>query len=990
MFRHLLIIFLILLVTSNFAQTSALLFDEAMMAYNVGQYAQSNRLFEKIFNEYKITDELYSTAKYFASESLLKLGRKEEAAIGFEYLVKSFHWSNYRDKALYNLGIIYYSSQKFELSRKNLKSLLEEYPESSFYGNGLYWIGESYFSENKLDEAIKFFNEAVNDKRNKKFVDYAIYSLANAYEKVGDYNKAVTSYDQLLTYHRNSTLATYAQIRIGICYFKLKDYQSSIIELKNPVLVSLSDDLYSESIYLLAASYYRVGEYDEAEKSFVEVINKFPVSKYSRDAKYGLAWTYFQLKEYDAAYSRFDELVSVSDSIGIKSFFWKGECKRYLGKNEEAKIIYEEFINRYPDDPLAKEAQYLLGIVYFGSRNTELATRFLISANASDDENLKGKSFAMLGEIELDKGKYKEAINYYEIALANSKHGTENRKRSLLGLGISYYYLKNYNKSLDYFAELEESDPDFENQKVNYFYAENYFSAQKFDQALNRFDYAYGSDEKINMLVLYGKAYSYFNSGDYENAAYQFSDYFKKYPSDKRVTDVKLRLADSYFGSKNYNAAAKVYKELFSDDIKNSGNPYARYQYAQALYKSGKSNEAIQQFESIPQDFPISEFAEVSMFTVGWIYFQNRDYTSSIVKYRNLLERYPTTNLQPIIYYSIGDAQFNMEKYDSAIVNYEKVLSQFPSSLYVFDAVNGIQLCYVAKGNPEKAVAFLSGFVSQNPTLSYSDQLFFKKGEIYYGLGQYLKARQEYQSFISSFPQSSLVSDAYYWIGKSYKNLGQEDEAIQNFKIVFKNYKNSEQASSSVLEIGNIYNEQKKFDLAVQIYNEGISDLNKSGRLPEFLFNKGVTLLDMNKFQEGYSVFEEVIFHYPQSVFADQSKLELSLIDIAAKRYSVADGYLSELSEKRTDELGARSQFYLGQSLFDQGRYTEAITSLVRVRTIYSRYEEWLVKSYLLLGDSYVKLDDKRNAAEMYRAVLAKYSGTPYGDEALKKLRKIQ
>lgn len=130
--------------------------------------------------------------------------------------------------------------------------------------------------------------------------------------------------------------------------------------------------------------------------------------------------------------------------------------------------------------------------------------------------------------------------------------------------------------------------------------------------------------------------------------------------------------------------------------------------------------------------------------------------------------------------------------------------------------------------------------------------------------------------------------------------------------------------------------------------------------------------------------------YYPETVFGDKSKFELALIDIAARRFLNADEYLTSLSENRTDELGAKSQYYLGQSLYDQGKYDEAITALVRVRTVYSRYEEWLMRSYILLGDSYVKLNDKRNAAEMYRAVIAKYSGTPIGDEALQKLRKVQ
>lgn len=961
-----------------------------MAAYHNQQYAQSNRLFEEFFNEYKIVDEVNATAKYYSAESLLKLGRKDEAAIGFEYLTKNYNWSNYRDKALYNLGLIYFNSGKYDLSRSRLKLLLNDYPESDFYGYSLYWIGESFSTENKPKEAIQFLEEAVADKRNKKYADYTLYALANAYEKVGDYNNAVKYYDQLLTYHKSSTLATSSQIRIGICYFKLKDYQSSIVELKSPRLTNLSDDMYSESIYLLATSYYRVGEYNSAEKSYLEVLQKFPNAKYSRDAKYGLAWTYFQQKKYDDAFNSFDELSSESDSLGIKSLYWKGECKRYLGKNNEANAIYKEFLVKYPNDPLVQEVQYQLGVVYFNTNSSDLATRYLISANASDDDVIKGKSFAMLGEIELNKSNFEAAKNYFEIVIANKGADTEVHNRAMLGLGISLFHLNDNKTAIKYLNELEKSDASFETQKLNFFLAENYFAEGNFKSAINNYQSAIGLDSEINSQAIYGRAYSYFNTGDYENAAYQFADYIKKYPNNKRLSDAKLRLADSYFGSKNFSAASKVYQELFSSDAKLSTDPYARYQYAQALYKSGRTNDAITEFTSIQQNFPTSEYAEVALYTIGWIYFQKKEYAQSIAQYNVVISKYPKTKLEPIIYYSIGDAQFNMEKYDSAIVNYEKVLSQFPSSQYVFDAVNGIQYSYVAKGNPEKAVAFLGEFVSKNPGLSYSDQLLIKKGEIYYSLRQNDKAKTEYRNFTSSYPNSKLVPDAYYWIGKSAQNLGQNEEAIASFDKVISGYKDSELAASAILEMGLIYRSSKNYDAAIGIYNRGINELKKSPKIPEFQYNKGMTLLEKKNFQDAYSVFEDVVLYSPGTMFGDKSKFELALINIAAKRYTNADEYLTALSENRSDELGAKSQYYLGQSLYDQGKYKEAITSLVRVRTVYSSYEEWLMRSYLLLGDCYLKLNDKRNAAEMYRAVVTKYSGTPIGDEALQKLRKVQ
>ena len=79
-----------------------------------------------------------------------------------------------------------------------------------------------------------------------------------------------------------------------------------------------------------------------------------------------------------------------------------------------------------------------------------------------------------------------------------------------------------------------------------------------------------------------------------------------------------------------------------------------------------------------------------------------------------------------------------------------------------------------------------------------------------------------------------------------------------------------------------------------------------------------------------------------------------------------------------------------GLSLFDQAKYSESISALVRVRTVYSQYEPWLSRSYLLLGDCYVKLNDTRQAEEMYRVVVTKHKGNELGEEARQKISKLK
>ncbi len=97
-------------------------------------------------------------------------------------------------------------------------------------------------------------------------------------------------------------------------------------------------------------------------------------------------------------------------------------------------------------------------------------------------------------------------------------------------------------------------------------------------------------------------------------------------------------------------------------------------------------------------------------------------------------------------------------EYDSAIVNYRNVLTKYPSSEYVYDAINGMQYSYVAMGKSAEAIILIDRFIGQNPNLKFSDQIYFKKGEIYYSERDYQNAKISYQEFLVKYPKSSFGS----------------------------------------------------------------------------------------------------------------------------------------------------------------------------------------------------------------------------------------
>lgn len=965
-------------------------FNKGMEAYNKQLFVDAYRIFDSIVDDYGVVDELYASARFYSGNSLLKMGKKDEASTRFEYIVNNVVWSKFREESLFTLGLIYYDTKRYALSRKNHLMLVYQYPNSDYIGSAMYWIGESYTAEGRLNDAVDFLTQAIEDKSGNRFRDHSLYALASVYEKMQDYQNAVKYYDQLLTYHSNSPLALQAQVRIGVCYFYLKDYYNSILELNNPVIQTLPDEKLSEALYLLANSHYRVEEYENAARTYSEIIERFPYSAFVRDAQYGLAWSLFQQSKYNEAYNVFNNLSAGEDTIAIKSFIWKGESKRYSGKPNEALIIFEDFLKRYPDHPLASLVESLIGLIYFDQNKLELSSQYLANATSSDDPVTRAKAFTMIGEIELRKKNYIKARGNFEPAIRITEAESDVHLRAMLGMGVSLFHLGDFENAAEYFREAENLNPDFETDKINFYMAECYFSIGKYQEALSRYSAIGSKEDEYVRQVTYSKGYCHFNLGAYSNAIYQFSEFVDRYPNDVRTTDARLRLADSYFGAKNFAAASKIFKQIFQSGKYSSDDPYTYYQYAQALYKSGEADAAITEFRNLQQKFPQSKYAESSLFTVGFIKFQEGEFKEAINNYRYVLQIYKNSSIAPVVYYSIGDAYFNLSMYDSAIVNYRNVLTKYPSSDYVFDAINGMQYSYVAMGKSDEAIVLIDRFINQNPNLKFSDQIFFKKGELYYSQRDYRNAKTSYQEFLVRYPKSSFVPEAYYWLGKSSQNLNENDEAIFYFNKVFESYPGSESAAVSVIELGKMYELNGNYQASIAVLEQASNKLKDSPRLPEVLFLKGTAYIKIDDVQKAYGTFEELATYHRETIFADRAKFEMGLIDMATGRYDIANKNFLDVAERRADDLGARSQFHYGLSLYEQGKITEAISALVRVRTVYSQYEPWLSRSYLLIGDCYVKLNDKRQAEEMYRVVVTKHKGNELGEEARQKISNLK
>src|SRR3990170_4345860 len=176
--------------------------------------------------------------------------------------------------------------------------------------------------------------------------------------------------------------------------------------------------IHSEALYLLANAHYRLSEFQNAEDVFLKFIVDYPCSDLLRNSKYGLAWSYFQQEKYNDAYEVFNTLSLSDDSIGIYSFYWKAESKRYAGKTSEALAIFKEFYQKYPGSNLVSNAKYEVGGIYFTDNKFKDSEKYLLESVDSDNAIVKSKAYLLLGEMNLNNRNYSAAQENFKTTLS--------------------------------------------------------------------------------------------------------------------------------------------------------------------------------------------------------------------------------------------------------------------------------------------------------------------------------------------------------------------------------------------------------------------------------------------------------------------------------------------------------------------------------------------------------------------------------------------
>ena len=644
-------------------------------------------------------------------------------------------------------------------------------------------------------------------------------------------------------------------------------------------------------------------------------------------------------------------LASYSIIFAGESEDFKTVDNLYKERNFKAALLEsEKFLQKYPESKHQKSMRDKVAKIYFLEKDYKKAEEifkklfmmeekqsqkdeyasYLARANAllnnSDsamfyvreikDKKIFQKTFFAVAQNFLAKENNEVALKAYKEIIDNKY---ENYKESMMGLGIVYYNLKDYDKAIYWLSEFSKELPKENKEMVSYLRASALYRKGNTDEAISRFEglanvspsTEYSRKAALYLIEIY--------SNRKDEAKVNF--YLERIKGTKEYNTAMSMIGDLYVTKENYDKALDYYGQ--SND---KNNPKLIYGEAYSLYKNGKYEEALKKFQSLKN----SDYYNQSIYHIFAINYKLKNF-DEIIRDREIIRKVVVSQVDTDnIIRIIANSAYQVGNYKLAKDYYGRLFAVSPDKENLFRVI-----------------------LLDSQMLDMED----------------LRIRfNQYNELYSN--DTEFKKDVYLYTGDAYYKAGDIERAEQIYKTYLNQYTNTEVISSLMTTLL----EQKKYD-EMQQYLSLAQDESSINYL------KGIAAMGLGKYDEAESEFQKVLASGDQSL-SIKVYLNRVRNYFLAERYNEAvqagEQYLSKLSPDKEKAIYSEMLDKIGLSYFRLGKYDQARAYYSKIASM-KGYE---VYGKFQIADSYYNEQNYEKAGNLYKEVYNQFGETFYGEQA--------
>jgi len=572
----------------------------------------------------------------------------------------------------------------------------------------------------------------------------------------------------------------------------------------------------------------------------------------------------------------------------VDAQYYIGECGFSSDRYEEAQRAYLKLIINYPASPLTVRAHFRIAELYEKMGMDEEAMESYSGLFEYDPESEKAlESLYRSAGISMKLGHYRQCEDILHHLLEKAQSGEYRSKASLL-LSELYYQKEEYEKAIVVLRSIlaypilenDEAEVNFHLGKIHealglwkeckVFYEDalklpaNHSLKQKalfrLGHLLKMFNEETNAIESFNQVILLEGQRSI-----------QSEAFFQMGMLKKQMKDLPGAL-DAFERAEN----------LIPLDFR------IRYRKARCLESMGKSSEALTHYESLSLNTTcVDHIRKQSMLSSGYIYRKERNYQQALKSYDRYLRTFPED--QMVCRVLLMKAKICLQRLgysEEGFSALREIWVQYPTSPVV----------------PEARTLFARGLE--------------KTGGVEEALKVFRIVRERYPMTPSAEFAETKIEQIELFHPLNY------EKGISRFISLAQKFLLDPDDSSILLDMGIVcFNELHQYEEAVVFFSRYLEGDANSERRDEagFYLARSEELQasersDLDMLNRAISKYQTLLYAYPESVWADDSKLRLIINMDASGIMDEYETHLDFLNRYPESDTGAEIHYRLGMA----------------------------------------------------------------------------
>ena len=317
---------------------------------------------------------------------------------------------------------------------------------------------------------------------------------------------------------------------------------------------------------------------------------------------------------------------------------------------------------------------------------------------------------------------------------------------------------------------------------------------------------------------------------------------------------------------------------------------------------------------------------------------------------------------------------FNEGKNKQSLLKYKDVAERFPNSPDALEAVTNARKVYIAEGNLEDYVSWISTLKFINSTNSELENTTFAIAEKkYFESKKSEEIITSLQKYNKDFPEGMHTIKASYYLAAVFFKAKEFKKAIPYYELIIAK-KRSQYTEESLNKLAQIYLEKDAFNNALPILN----------RLEEEAYISENILFAQSNLMKVYyetAAYELAVTYAKKILQKDKlditiendAKIIIARSSVKKEDFTAAEAYYTKIEKTANGVLKAEALYFNAYFKNQQEEYESSNEIVQKLIAKYVTYKYWAVKSYIIMGKNYYGLEDAYQATFVLENVIKNF-----------------